>query len=93
MNVMASMFRYCTSLQSFPKMDFTETVKTIGEYDCCTNMFMDCKNAAGRVVLNATKIAGGSYVLMFSGCNKLTEMICYYEDTTDNIYAFDRWLQ
>lgn len=89
----ASMFRYCTSLQSFPKMDFTETVKTIGEYDCCTNMFQDCKNAAGRVVLNATKIAGGSYVLMFSGCNKLTEMICYYEDTTDNINAFDRWLQ
>lgn len=88
-----SMFSGCTGLQSFPKMDFTETVETIGEFDCCTNMFMYCKNAAGRVVLNATKIAGGSYVLMFSGCNKLTEVICYYQETTDNIYAFDRWLQ
>ena len=89
----ASMFMSCTALQSFPKMDFIETVSTVGEYDCCTNMFMYCRNATGRVVLNAKKIAGGSYVLMFLGCNKLTEMICYFEDTTDYIYAFDRWLQ
>ena len=85
----ALMFAQCDALQNAPLLG---NVTTLGEY-CFYYMFGDCDELVSPPSLPASTLVTCCYYGMFSGCKKMTFLVCKATDGLDATNCVSYWTQ